>query len=135
MISTRTTWQSKLDRVQEWKVVPGGKRTPGTMLIPTPRQIDSLMREIPVGAVSSVRLLGQALAKRHGADITCPLCTGMFVRIAAEAAEEQRRAGEKEITPYWRVVDKKGRHNPKWPGGEEGQSALLEDEVRSLLGR
>jgi len=119
--------------VQEWKVVDGGKRIPGTMLIPTPRQIESAVREIPAGAVSSPKLIRQTLAKRFGADTTCPLCTGIFLRISAEAAEEMRQAGSSEITPYWRVVDQKGRHNAKFPGGTEAQAAMLENEIGQQL--
>jgi len=131
MRSSRTSWQAKLDKVQEPKVVDGSPRFPGTMLIPTPRQIEALIREIPIGAVSTPKLMRAELAKRFGADTTCPLCTGIFIRISAEAAEEQRQQGAEQITPYWRVVDQKGRHNPKLPGGVEGQDRLLADEYQN----
>jgi hypothetical protein len=127
---SRVSWQEKLNKVQEWKIVDGQKRGYRTMLIPTPRQIDEIIKEIPSGAVSTPQLLRSTLAKRHGADTTCPLCAGIFLRIAAEAADEQRSEGKSDITPYWRVVDKKGRHFPKLPGGRDSQAALLAAEIQ-----
>ena len=133
MKTSRTTWQSKLDRVQEYKIVDGGKRFEGTMVVPTPRQIESLVKEIPTAAVTNSKLIRMTLANRLGAGTTCPLCTGIFLRITAEAAEEQRALGNKEIAPYWRVVDAKGRHNPKYPGGSDGQDALLASEINERI--
>jgi len=54
--------------------------------------------------------------------------TGIFVRIAAEAAEEDREQGRKRITPYWRVVKDDGTFNPKLPGGPAQQTLNLRDE-------
>ena len=133
MKTGKTSWQAKLDRVQEWKIVDGGKRFSGTMLIPTPRQIESLIYEIPAGAVTSPKLLRITLAKRFGADTTCPLCIGMFLRIAAEASEEARLEGKTNVAPYWRVVDHKGKHFPKFPGGVEGQHGLLKQEIAAKM--
>ncbi len=134
MKNGRTSWQAKLDRVQEWKIVDGGNRFHGNLLIPTPRQIESLVREIPLGAVSNPKLMRATLAKRLGADHTCPLCMGIFLRIAAEACEESARLGLTRHTPYWRVVDQKGKHFPKWPGGTDGQKAILDQELKDLMG-
>lgn len=62
----------------------------------------------------------------------CPLCTGIFVRIAAEAAEEDRRAGRKRITPYWRVIRDDGSLNEKCPGGPAAQAVKLRMEGHQL---
>jgi hypothetical protein len=45
------------------------------------------------------------------------MTTGIFAWIAANAAEEQKRKGEKEITPYWRTLKSGGVINEKYPGG------------------
>jgi len=66
------------------------------------------------------------------ADFTCPLTTGIFIRIAAEAAEEDLSRGEKEITPYWRVIKADGSLNEKLPGGTEAQAARLREEGHSI---
>ena len=54
--------------------------------------------------------------------------TGLFVGIAARAAEEMATEGEKDITPYWRTLKSKGELNEKYPGGVESQAARLEAE-------
>lgn len=100
----------------------------GRMLIPTPRLIDSLIRRVPRGRLVSVEQIRERLAKDFDADLTCPMTTGIFIRIVAEAAEERRRAGEREITPYWRVVKRGGRLLEKLPGGAEKQAQLLRNE-------
>jgi alkylated DNA nucleotide flippase Atl1 len=57
----------------------------------------------------------------------------MFVRIAAEAAEEAAREGKTRITPYWRVVKDDGSLNPKFPGGVQQQSERLREEGHHIL--
>ena len=75
-----------------------------------------------------MRQLRERLARDGGADVTCPLTTGIFVRIVAEAAEEDRRAGKKQIAPYWRVVRDDGSLNEKFPGGPRAQARKLRAE-------
>jgi hypothetical protein len=57
------------------------------------------MRGIRKGRVMPVSQLRGYRAGKYAADTTCPLLTGIFVRIAAEAAEEDARAGKSHITP------------------------------------
>lgn len=49
------------------------------------------------------------LAGAYGADVTCPLTAGIFLRIAAELAWEQHQQGQPlaNITPFWRILDEK----------------------------
>jgi hypothetical protein len=98
------------------------------MLIPTPRIIDAAVRKVPEGSLISNTILRQYLAEQHHADFACPMTTGIFLRIVAEAAEEARAEGKTDITPYWRVVKDDGTLNPKFPGGLEQQSAYLSNE-------
>jgi hypothetical protein len=56
------------------------------------------------------------------------LTTGIFVRVAAEAAEEDRQAGKIRITPYWRTIKDDGKLNEKFPGGARAQAAKLRQE-------
>ena len=100
----------------------------GMMLIPTPRLVNELIRKIPRGKLATVSELRRKLASDFKADVTCPLTTGIFVRIAAEAAEEDREQGRKRITPYWRVVKDDGTFNPKLPGGVGRQTRTLRAE-------
>src|SRR5215831_3759245 len=132
-MKTRKSWREKLDNPNLPKVVeiPESMRKrlgTGTMLIPSPRDVEALMRTVPRGGLITVARLRQDLAGKYAADVTCPLTTGMFVRIAAEAAEEDAREGKKRITPYWRVIQDDGSLNTKFPGGVEAQAARLREE-------
>ncbi|HEY8204119.1 MAG TPA: MGMT family protein [Pyrinomonadaceae bacterium] len=98
------------------------------MLIPTPKLIDELVRKIPKGKLATVSELRRKLATDFEADVTCPLTTGIFLRIVAEAAEEDRVNGRTRITPYWRVVKDDGALNPKFPGGVAQQRRSLKAE-------
>jgi len=100
----------------------------GTMLIPAPRDVDAFIRTVRKGRVVSVTEIRRYLAGKYSADVTCPLTTGIFVRIAAEAAEEAAREGAVRITPYWRVVKDDGSLNPKFPGGVDAQAERLREE-------
>ena len=105
----------------------------GTLLLPSPQQVDAVIRTVRVGQVITVSKIREILAHKYGADAACPLVTGMFVRIAAEAAEEDASAGKKKITPYWRVVKDDRSLNPKFPGGVERQEERLRDEGHHVV--
>ncbi|MDI6847691.1 MAG: MGMT family protein [Candidatus Bathyarchaeia archaeon] len=105
----------------------------GTVVIPAPMEVDEIMRRVPEGKLITINEISLALAKRHGATIGCPMTTGIFAWIAANAAEEQRQKGEKEITPYWRTLKTGGVINPKYPGGVEAQKKLLEKEGQRVV--
>ena len=47
------------------------------------------------------------LAKEYQADKTCPVITGIFLRIVSEASYEKYDAGIEldAITPFWRMVN------------------------------
>lgn len=100
----------------------------GTCVIPAPIEVDKLMKKVPKGKVLTITEIRQSLAKKHKATMACPLTTGIFVNIAARAAEQQKQEGQKTITPYWRILKADGGINPKYPGGEAYQKKLLEAE-------
>ena len=100
----------------------------GKMLIPRPLDVEAAIRKVRKGRLITSALLRDKLAADAGADSACPLTTGIFIRVVAEAAEEDRRAGKQRITPYWRVVQDGGKLNDKYPGGAPSQAAQLECE-------
>lgn len=104
----------------------------GRLLIPNPLDVDALVRQIPRGKLATVDQIRERLARDFRADLTCPLTTGIFLRIAAEAAEEDANRGERDITPYWRVIKGDGSLNEKLPGGVEAQAARLREEGHSI---
>jgi hypothetical protein len=130
---TRKTWREKMERIQEPKVVPIPPRMQkrwgtGTILIPAPRDVDAAIRLAGKGQLITQTQIRTWLAGRCGADMACPVTTGIFVRIAAEAAAEAEREGGRQITPWWRVIRDDGTLLEKLPGGPAGLSARLASE-------
>ena len=80
----------------------GGFPLGAKLLIPTPSMIKEYIYSIPHGESRTTLEMRADLAAENGADTTCPLCSGMFLRIVAEAANE---AGEP--VPVWRMIDEK----------------------------
>ena len=126
----------------EWSGLSQNRSDTGTMgtenrsrqmVILTPKIIDSFIRTIPKGKLTSVNLIREKFAQQYHADTTCPLTTGIFIWISAGAAEEDRAAGKKKTTPYWRVLKEGGKLNPKFPGGVTQQSKYLESEGFEII--
>jgi len=137
MVKTRKSWRAKLEKEQEPRVVDVPPKMvkrfgTGKMLIATPLLVDALIRKVEKGKLVTVRELRERLAKDFKVDSTCPLTTGIFVRIAAETAEEDLRMGRQEITPYWRVIRDDGCLNEKFPGGLATQAARLRQEGHTI---
>lgn len=136
-MKSKLSWREKLEKEQQPKIVDVPPKMSrfgkGKMLIPTPLLVDELVRRIPKGKLVTVSELRRKLAADFGADVTCPLTTGIFVRIAAEAAEEDRANRRRRVTPYWRVVKDDGSLNPKFPGGEKQQSQCLQADGLSVV--
>jgi hypothetical protein len=105
----------------------------GTVIIPAPIEVDELMKKVPERKLITINEIRTALAKRHRATIGCPLTTGIFAWVAANAAEEEREKGKKDVTPYWRTLKTGGEINPKYPGGSEAQKKLLEKEGHTVV--
>ena len=104
------------------------------LLISTPKEIDAVMARVPKGKLITTNEIRSHLAKKHKADVTCPLTTGIFMNISAKAAEEMREMGsrDKDITPYWRCLKTDGELNAKYPGGIDHQANQLEAEGFSI---
>ena len=133
----RASWREKMENPNLPKVVkvpPNWRKRFGdaTMLVPHPRDVEAAIRAVPRGRLITVKQIREYLAAKYQADVTCPLTTGIFIRIVAEAAEEEARAGKARITPYWRVVKDDGSLNPKFPGGLPTQAQRLRDEGQTV---
>ena len=103
------------------------------ILIPKPLDVDAVMHIIPKGKLVTDVQIREKLAKDNGADKTCSKVTGIFLRIAAEAAEEDKSNGKTQITPYWRVINKEGYLKAKFPGGVKAQASHLKEEGHTIL--
>lgn len=104
----------------------------GKMLIATPLLVDALVRTVPGGRLATIDQIRERLARDLGADCTCPLTTGIFLRICAEAAVEDADLGREEITPYWRVIRGDGSLVDKFPGGVQVQAERLRAEGHTV---
>jgi ABC-type uncharacterized transport system ATPase subunit len=111
-MAMKKTWLDKLNETKEPKIkrididfadIPAGSN----MLIATPKMIDRYIQEIGVGKRIDTKTLRKDLAIAHNADYTCPVTTGIFLRIVAEANYEKLQQGKhvEEITPFWRVIE------------------------------
>ena len=110
------TWQEKFDskRPHQVKVIdkkfadmPAGTN----MFIATPKIIDDYVNHIPEGVQVDLLTMRKDLAAEYEAEMTCPVTTSIFLRVASEVAFEKYQNGETldKITPFWRVI------NPKMP--------------------
>lgn len=105
----------------------------GCFVIPAPREVDALMKQVPRGRVVTINELRAALARKHKTDFACPITTGIFSWIAAHAAAEAEAAGAKHITPFWRTLKMGGEVNPKHPGGVDGGARRLRAEGHKTI--
>lgn len=142
-MAQKTTWVEKREnpsgdvpkvvKVEGKMVGRWGSRPGDTCAIATPKDIDNFIRKIPKGKLVTINELREAVAKKYKADIACPITTGIFAWISANAAEEERAEGKKDITPWWRVLKGGGELNPKYPGDIMQQKAYLEAEGHKVI--
>lgn len=105
----------------------------GTMVIPSPMEVDEIMRSVPKGKVTTINEIRASLARKHRVDFACPITTGIFAWIAANAAAEAQAEGKQRVTPWWRTLKTGGELNPKYPGGIEAQTKLLKAEGHEIV--
>lgn len=107
----RKTWSEKMGTIKEPQVkrvdkhfadIPAG----GTMLIATPKIIEDYISQIPKGKAVTLKTMRKDLALEYRAGYTCPVTTGIFLRIVAEANYEkyQQSNSLRGIAPFWRVI-------------------------------
>lgn len=139
MTEKKRSWVQKLadsrglPRVEKINEKMSKRWGTGTVVIPAPIEIDEMMREVQRRKLVTINEIRVALARKHNATIGCSMTTGIFAWIAANAAEEQRQLGGKDITPYWRTLKTGGVINLKYPGGIEGQKIHLEEEGHKVF--
>ena len=108
----KKTWKEKLEvdrkpEVEKTEKSFAGVKEGQLMLIPTPKLVDAYIRQIPKGSQADTQQIRKDLAAEYHAETTCPLTTGIFLRIVAEVAYEDYQNGRSltEITPFWRAMD------------------------------
>jgi len=121
MARHKKTWSEKLS---------DAKDLPKTMVIPAPLEVDAFMRQVPEGKVATISEIQKALARKHRVTVACPLTTGIFAWIAANASVE---AGHGDATPYWRTLKTGGEINAKYPGGAKEAARHLRAEGHKIV--
>ena len=103
----KKTWIEKLNVPIEIKIkkiekgfadiLPGSK-----MLVVNPKIIDDYIKKIPYGKNINLTKIREDLSKKYNVDKTCPVSTGIFLRIVSESSFENFQNGEKieNITPF-----------------------------------
>lgn len=135
----KSSWTEKLHKdngLPKIVVIPESQEKrwgSGTMAIPSPLEVNAIMKSVPRGKLTSINEIRKKVAKKHKTDVGCPITSGIFAWIAAHAAEEDRALGKKEITPYWRTLKGEGELNPKYPGGTDQQRVFLEGEGHKVI--
>lgn len=99
----------------------------GTIVTPSPREVDAAMRRVPEGRLATVLGISDHLAREHGTTIGCVVTTAIFASIAARAADE--------FTPYWHTLKGNGELNLKYPGGLDDLMQRLESEGHTVVQR
>ncbi len=137
-MAIKKSWLDKLNENKEPKIkrieidfadIPSGSM----MFIATPKLIDEYIQEIGVGKRINIKTLRKDLAIAHNADYTCPVTTGIFLRVVAEANYEKLQQGKrlKEITPFWRVIEPNCALAKKLTFGQDFLLQLIEKESAS----
>jgi alkylated DNA nucleotide flippase Atl1 len=101
------------------------------MLIAPPLEYNEIISKIPEGKVLTIKEIREFLAKKHGAEFTCPMTAGIFISLAARASCER----EDNRIPFWRCLKSDGELNPKYPGGVDYQKEMLEAEGHTFTKR
>ncbi len=114
MASTRKSAREKLmiNHQPEVEVLDkpfGGVPAGGRLFISTPMMVKAYVEAIPKGETRSMADMREEFAKANGADGTCQLTAGIFVRLVTEAAMEELAEGKSlaQVSPFWRIVDRK----------------------------
>lgn len=135
---TVKTWRQKLENSHGGKVVPMPPRMAtrmgaGTLLVPKGVDVEATIRRVRRGQLITQGQIREHLAREAGADHACPITTGIFVRLSAEAAADEEHSGKRRVTPFWRVVRDDGSLIEKLPGGASGQAARLAEEGQRVI--
>lgn len=131
----RKTWVEKRNSGKAWHIekidkdfadIPAGS----TMLIATPEIVEDYVRHVPKGMGTTLAQMRQDLAGTYGAQYTCPVTSGIFLRIVAEAAWEEMQQGKKpaQLAPFWRIIPLKSPTAKKLSFGTEWLADMRKKE-------
>ena len=133
----RKSWAEKLADSKDLPRVCDASKSKrggtGTFVIPAPLEVDTLMKKVRKGKLTTIAEIQRVLAKTHSTTTACAITTGIFAWIAAHAADEAEQGGRSRITPYWRTLKTGGELNSKYPGGIRNVRARLAAEGHRVI--
>ncbi|HID24903.1 MAG TPA: hypothetical protein EYP23_00330, partial [Thermoplasmata archaeon] len=77
----KKSWREKLcnsrvlPRVVEINEKMSKRWGKGTMVVPAPKEVDEIMKQVPKGKLIRVNEIRSKLAEKHGVAICCPITT------------------------------------------------------------
>jgi hypothetical protein len=105
-----------------------GAKPGDSVVLAPPLEVNEIMKKVPKGKLITLNEICKRLAEKHKTKYCCTLTTGIFVMIAANAAEETKSG-----VPYWRTIKSSGELNEKFPGGAKRQKKQLEEEGHVVI--
>ncbi len=134
-MAKKKTWLDKLNESKQPYIVKLEKAFAGipaesNLLIPSPKLIDEYIQHIGYGKQIDSKTMRNDLALEHNADNTCPVTTGIFLRIVAEANYEKLQQGQsiEVISPFWRVIEPNSTLAKKLTFGQEFLKQRIAEE-------
>jgi alkylated DNA nucleotide flippase Atl1 len=142
MAYRKKTWREKLADKPDWPkflklearfpcykaVHRMGAEAGDDIVLANPSVVLECMGRVPRGRLTTIVEICRAIAKKYGVKGCCSLTTGIFIAMAANAAEESKKEKGGLKLPYWRTLKADGCLNDKYPGGVEAHGKLLAGE-------
>ncbi|MEY2904741.1 MAG: hypothetical protein RJA52_757 [Bacteroidota bacterium] len=124
-MAKKKSWKDKLNDEKREQLKPlekdfWGYHIGDIMLIATPKIIENYVQQIPSGKITTPEVMRKDLAIEFNATFTCPMTSGIFLRIVAEAAYEEflQNGDATKITPFWRIIEPESKLASKLTFGE-----------------
>ena len=121
-VSWKDKFESKLNiQVKKLNKIYWGNPIGSKMLIPSPKVIQEYINNSEFGDKLDVRTMRNDLAIEFNADFTCPMTTGIFLKIVAEYNYEKLKEKKEieEICPFWRIIEPKSKLAEKLTFGKK----------------
>lgn len=106
-----TDWRKRFAKAKEPHTIVlhtdfAGIKTGTMMYIGSPGSIANYIARIPTGETRSIEAMRNELARKNGAQATCPVTTAIYLKVVAEVALADLADGKtsQEVVPFWRVI-------------------------------
>ena len=107
-----TDWRKRFDAAKPPRTVTlhtdfAGIKAGTIMYIGSPGTIANYIARIPGGETRAIERMRNELARRNGAQATCPVSTAIFLKVVAEVALADLDEGKpvERVVPFWRVIE------------------------------